>query len=114
MRESSDLSALGSVLAGVLLPGIGRPVTEEELAPGRWLEYVVAENVTRSLPTFTLSISMLFAESVALRRRVAGGGGAIPILLVPDWSRTVKITLVGIDKSAPEMHIDLHEDYTDC
>ncbi len=99
-REDAEFGQLlresGSVLIALLLPALGHGVDAAELAPGRWLEYVMAESAVRSLTSLALIAAIAMAAATAARWRFAKNGRAIPILLVPDWTELARALGFGI------------------
>ncbi len=86
----------GGALAAVLLPALGEPVTEEELRPGRLVEYVLLDQTACGITNLTLLAIIFAALLVALRWRLFRGNTSAPLLLLPDTKQTLRIVGYGV------------------
>lgn len=90
----------GSVLTSVLVPALGHTYGEivdpRELAPSRWVEFVLAEQLWSAAMLLLLLVLMLGALAVWIRWRHASGAASAPILLVPRAREAAAIFAAGV------------------
>ncbi|HBC87479.1 MAG TPA: hypothetical protein DCZ94_11035 [Lentisphaeria bacterium] len=91
-----DLKLHGGILAGMLLPALGEYPTREELAPGRHLDYVVAEGFALIFLSLVLFILILFSVLAGMHYRWIRGGGAGILLLLPGIGEVVRMMVYGV------------------
>lgn len=94
--ETRRLRRQASILSAMLLPALGETVPTEDLTAGRMVEYVILDRAVCALAGLLLVIAMLGALLVALRWRFIRGGGAAPLLLIPNARQTVRILAYGV------------------
>ncbi|MFA7231229.1 MAG: permease prefix domain 1-containing protein [Victivallaceae bacterium] len=84
----------GGALTNVLLPGLGREFTNEELAPERHVEYVFCQKITLAVINLLLLIGIIFATGTALYWRLRSGSRLL--LLTPPPRTMLKIMSLSI------------------
>ena len=93
---ATDLRRHGGILAGLLLPALGEYPTPAELAPGRHLEYVVAEGLALGVLSVGLTELMLGFVLMAFCYRWVRGGGPGTLQLLPEASEVVRVLSLGV------------------
>ena len=83
--DEKRLLRSAGVLHRMLLPAVGELPTHEELAPGRYLDYVTIEQAVASAVVIGLLIAMIVCVVVALRWHLDRRCASAPILLLPGW-----------------------------
>lgn len=87
------------VLSGILLPLLGyyNPPTEAELAPSRYIEQQVVEEIETALLTAVLCIFMLYTLLIALRWRLMLRNTRVtPLLTGMPWREQARIILWAV------------------
>ena len=86
----------GGMLASLMLPSIGEPITEELLRPGRQTERIIAEQLFLMMVLWTFVGLMIGAWILCKVCQRGGKGGIIPLLLLPPWRVALVILGIGI------------------
>jgi len=94
--HEEELRLYGGVLASMLLPALGEWPTRADYDASRRLEYVVGMQAALTSLCALLLAVMLGCLLISLRWRAVGGGEVIPILLLPDWRRALRILALGV------------------
>lgn len=95
-KQSIMLRQHASILAGLIMPALGEPVTEAELKSGRLVEYVLLDQTTCGVANLLLILVMFAALLVALRWRFIRGGTGAPLLLLPDAHQSLRVAGYGV------------------
>ncbi len=95
-KNEKILANHGSMLAGILNLNFGESLSANDLRPGRLLEYIIAERVVLEVILLTLLAVLAATLAIALRWRLARGGAAAPLLLLPDAGTALRIALAGV------------------
>ncbi len=95
-KHITDTTCLerGSMLANMLLPALGYELTNEELAPARYVEYVFCQKITLALINMVLISGMILAIGAALYWRFRSGSRLL--LLAPPPLMILKTLGLGI------------------
>jgi len=75
----------GSILARMLLPGLGEPVTEEMLRPGRQADRIVIEQFNLSCILCYFVVAIIGTLILFMVCQSASKGRTPPLLLLPSW-----------------------------
>lgn len=94
--HARELRLYGSVLTTLLLPALNEWPAREDYTASRRLEYAVAMQAGLSVLSALLLLAMLACLVISLRWRFMSGGEVIPILLLPDGPKTVRILGYGV------------------
>jgi hypothetical protein len=96
LEREQEMMLYAGVLTSMLMPALNEWPARSEYDASRRLEYVVAMQAGVALLSAALLVAMLVCLAISLRWRFARGGAAIPILLVPDGRRALRILLLGV------------------
>lgn len=86
----------GGMLASLMLPSIGEPITEEMLRPGRQTERIIVEQLFLMMVLLTVVGLMIGAWILCKVCQRGGNGGIVPLLLLPPWRVVLVILGIGI------------------
>ena len=86
----------GGILASMMLPSLGEPITEEMLRPGRQVERVTFEQFYLSHVLLILVGLMIGGWILCKICQKAGNGRSAPLLLLPPWRVALGILGLGI------------------
>ena len=75
----------GSILARMLLPNLGEPVTEEMLRPGRQADRIVIEQFNLSCILCYFVVAIIGTLILFMVCQSASKGRTAPLLLLPSW-----------------------------
>ncbi len=95
-EHEREMKMYAGALTGMLLPALNEWPARAEYEASRRLEYVVAMQAGVTMLSAALLLAMLVCLAISLRWRCARGGAAIPILLLPDGRRTLRILALGV------------------
>tara|TARA_B110000438_G_scaffold1566_2_gene1548 strand:- start:67 stop:1977 length:1911 start_codon:yes stop_codon:yes gene_type:complete len=75
----------GSILARMLLPNLGEPVTEEMLRPGRQADRIVIEQFNLSCILCYFVVAIIGTLILFMVCQSASKGRTVPLLILPSW-----------------------------
>jgi len=84
-KESHLLRWKASILARMLLPGLGEPITEEMLRPGRQSDRIVIEQFNQSYILCIFVVAIIGTLILFMVCQSASKGRTPPLLLLPSW-----------------------------
>jgi hypothetical protein len=84
-KESHLLRWKASILARMLLPGLGEPITEEMLRPGRQSDRIVIEQFSLCYLLCIFVVAIIGTLILFMVCQSASKGRTAPLLLLPSW-----------------------------
>ena len=96
LEHEKEMRLYAGILTSVLLPALNEWPTRQEYDASRRLEYAVAMQAGLTLLSAALLVVMLACLVISLRWRFLSDGAAIPILLLPDWRRALRLLVLGV------------------
>jgi hypothetical protein len=86
----------GSILARMLLPALGEPVTEEMLRPGRQADRIVIEQFNLSCILCYFVVAIIGTLILFMVCQSASKGRTAPLLILPSWRVALKTLSLAI------------------